>query len=63
MRRSAGAGEELPLTREAMAFAGAVRVTALQATVQCGTGPRACEKPPMIAEALADCRFCRRSSK
>jgi len=39
MRRSAGAGEELPLTREAMAFVGAVRVTALQATFQCGAGP------------------------
>ena len=32
-------GVELPPAWEAMTFAGAVRVTALQATVQCGTGP------------------------
>ena len=33
-------GVGLPLAREAMTFAGAVRVTTVQAAVQCSTGPK-----------------------
>jgi len=46
-------GVELPPTREAMTVAGAVRVTALQATVQCGTGPKPAAGHPAGAVGFA----------